>query len=251
MKVEINGLKINYNVYGEGKNILLLHGWGGCIDSWYPLTEYFKDKYQVWVVDLPGFGQSETPNPPFDYYSYGDFIGSFIKQCKIEKPVIIGHSFGGSIAAGIAARYPNLTEKVVLVDSSGLRIKNFRLTVIHLLSEVGKNIFRLPVISQFYQSSRNFFYKLIGEEDYLRAGKLQATLSAVVNQDIRHLLPSIKSPTLIVWGQNDKPTPLFFAEIFHRMIDNSQLVIIPNTGHFSYLENPEKFCEVVENFIIS
>lgn len=249
MEIMINGLKVNYQVEGNGQSILLLHGWRGCIDSWYPVTQYLKSKYKVYVLDLPGFGKSETPMPPFDYYSYGDLIGSFIKQLKIDKPIIIGHSFGGSIAAGIAARYPELVRKIVLVDSSGIRIKDLRFFTINIASEMGKNLFRLPIISQFYPGIRNLFYKIIGEEDYLMAGKLKATLTAVVRQDIKHLLININCPTLLLWGKNDRATPLWYAHEFKRLINNSRLIIIPNTGHFSYLENPERFCEEVEKFI--
>lgn len=250
MIIKIDNIDINYIVEGTGAPIILLHGWGGCIDSWYPITEHLKKDFRVYVLDLPGFGKSDRPKEAIGIKDYALLISLFINKLKINNPVVVGHSFGGSVAAVLSAFYPQQVLRLVLTEASGIRIKSIKLAFIQLLAEGGKNLFNLPLLKHFHSVGRNILYNtLLKESDYYSAGDLKEILKKIISEDIRDLIKKINIPTLLIWGKNDKATPLWQGELLHSLIPNSKLVVIPNCGHFAYLENPESFLEEVEKFI--
>ena len=108
---------------GNGSPIILLHGWGvdsSCFDD---LMDSLKEKYQVFAIDLPGFGKSVEPS---DYYVLEDYVGlveQFVNDKKLANPIILGHSFGGRIAIRYASRHR--VSKLILVDSAGMKPKNY------------------------------------------------------------------------------------------------------------------------------
>ncbi len=112
MKIKVKNININYIQYGEGKDILLLHGWGQNIEMMKPIGDNFNDRFRITILDLPGFGESEEPSSIWNITSYEEMLEDFIKEVKIKKPIIIGHSFGGRLAIRYSACNP--VEKVVL-----------------------------------------------------------------------------------------------------------------------------------------
>lgn len=250
MEVSINNIKINYFEEGSGPDMLFLHGWGGKWQSWYPILLHFIKDYHVVALDLPGFGDSGFSTTPFSLKDYASIVSGFINKVSLKKPILFGHSFGGSVAAVLIANEPLISNKLILVDSSGIRNESIKKITSSFLSAIGKNIFNLPLLSRYSHIIRDFFYRVILKEtDYLDSGKLKQTFIKVVNEDITPLLSKINISTLIIWGAKDNANPLWQGKIFNKLIHNSKLVVISNTGHFSYLENPERFIEEVEKFI--
>jgi len=249
MEVFIDKLKINYQEFGSGQNILLLHGWGGNFNSWFPVFSILKEKYHVYALDLPGFGKSDTPPSYFGLKEYGKVILEFIKTLKLIKPIIIGHSFGGSVSLIASYQNPKLLSKLILVDSSGLRNKTLKKSVLLITAKLGNFIFSIPPLSLIKKSVRKKFYSTIGEEDYLNAGKMEKILSNVVSEDLSTILNKISIPTLIIWGEKDEDTPISDASFFEKNIRNSKLIVIPNASHFSYLDNTDLFIDYIEKFI--
>ena len=121
MKIKINEVNVNYIQYGEGKDILLLHGWGQNIEMMKPVGDNFSDKYRITILDFPGFGQSEEPSSPWTIELYSLMLEEFTEKLKIKKPIMIGHSFGGRVAIRFSARNP--IEKLILFGSPCIRIK--------------------------------------------------------------------------------------------------------------------------------
>src|SRR5690554_1909624 len=98
MIMEINGLKINYIVEGQGKDVIVLHGWGANINTVLPIVNILKEKFKVHALDLPGFGESQEPERPIGSFEYAEIVKGYIDKVKIIKPTLIGHSFGGKIS---------------------------------------------------------------------------------------------------------------------------------------------------------
>ncbi|EKE13705.1 MAG: alpha/beta superfamily hydrolase/acyltransferase, partial [uncultured bacterium] len=96
---------------------------------------------------------------------------------------------------------------------------------------------------------KQFIYKKIGAEDYIATPQLKETFLNIINENLEDCLSEINQKTLIVWGENDKDTPLEFAKIMHQKIKNSKLKIIKEAGHFSFLDKPKEFCQELLNFI--
>ena len=122
--IDIDGISVNYEVFGEGKDLLVLHGWGADIGAVMPMVNAWKDRFKVWVPDLPGFGKSGLPGENWDVYSYADFAEKFMMKVGIENPILAGHSFGGRLCIILAAKKMTNPEKMILVDSAGVKPKH-------------------------------------------------------------------------------------------------------------------------------
>jgi len=243
MLAEVAGQKIYYEVFGSGKRILFLHGWGGSCESFYSVAEVLSRDLQVILADLPGFGRSNLPRRIFGTFDYAEIIWGFLRELGIDKIVVAGHSFGGRIALAMATADPTreAMERLILIDSEGVSTKNLKTEILVATYKTAK---RLSPTSWTKKLK-----SLTGSKDYLEAGPLQSTLVKVVNEDLKPLLPQITIPTLIIWGKNDKVTSLKDAELLSEKIKNSHLEILEDAGHFSYLDQPEIFCQLVKGFV--
>jgi len=246
MQITIDNLNINFQVYGSGLPIVVLHGWGDSSDNWYPFAQALANKYQVFLVDLPGFGGSDAPPIPWGVEDYSKLVNRFIEALEIYRPVLLGHSHGGRIVSTIASNN-NHCRAIVLVSSGGvdmpslivkLKILWFK-TIKVLVRPLGK---RGEEIIEAYQ-------KKLGSRDYQEAGSLRATMVKVVNYKLFKILPKINLPTLIVWGNNDKTLSFEQAKIFEKLIPNSYIKIIWDGGHHLHLDAPEELAEIVDDFL--
>ena len=122
MTFKYRGLNINYKIEGNGKPIILLHGWGTSMNTFESLTKEIKENYQVHLIDLIGFGKSDLPLKPINLNEYVLCLYEYINYNNISKPIILGHSFGGRIAIKYASCFNNI-EKLILIFE-GFKEKN-------------------------------------------------------------------------------------------------------------------------------
>lgn len=154
----------------------------------------------------------------------------------MQDVVLVGHSFGGRVAIYIAGE-TTWASAIVLIDSAGVIPRRgigyyYKVYKYKLLKKLG-----LP--------NSNY-----GSEDYQKlSGIMKETFVRVVNQDLTPMLKNVVVPTLIVWGENDKDTPLYMANIIHKNITNSRLNILEGAGHYSYLDNYNQFIGIMKNFL--
>jgi pimeloyl-ACP methyl ester carboxylesterase len=246
------GLKIYYEVAGSGDAVLLLHGWGNDVETLRPLMGMVKELgFRVFSVDLPGFGLSDTPQDAWGVDEYVNFVRNFLDELALERASILGHSFGGRIAIKLAAGDPDRVNKLILVDSAG--IKPERSIRSHISSSftkfIKKIIPRLP--NSMGRYLRDNLLSKMGSRDYRNAGKLRATFVKVVNEDLRQYLPRIKSPVLLVWGELDRETPLSDGRLMKELIPEAQLNVIQGAGHHCFLDNPDAFLNIIRPFLLN
>ncbi len=245
----VNDLLITYYVgAGSKKNppILFLHGWRSQSTLWFSVASPLVETGHTCILlDLPGFGESQKPGNPWTHTDYCELVTAFCEKLKLSPIVLIGHSFGGSIGIRLAAKSPHLIEKLLLVDSSGIRKKTIKRSVKQIIAKFLKPIFLMP----FLRPIKMKIYQRMGAEDYLATPELQQTYLNVIKEDLTPLLSQISTPTLILWGENDKETPVSFANTMHNLIPHSQLRVFTQTGHFSFLDKPKEFVDAVEKFI--
>lgn len=249
MYLKIDDLDIFYKEAGEGKKVVLLHGWGGCADSFLPVFNYLSQRYKVYSIDFPGFGQSSMPDKPWGVDDYKNLLLKFFDALNIDKACIIGHSFGGRVTIMFASQHPERVEKIVLVDSAGLipkRTLKYYYKVYKF--KLFKTIFTALTPGADKEEKLEKFYEKYGSKDYRESKNLRQTFVKVVNQDLRGYLPKIKSPTLLIWGENDKDTPVEFGKIMEREIPDAGLIVFKGAGHFSYLDKLNDFNIIVSKF---
>ena len=129
------------------KTIVFLHGWDNSSEVFRPLSYYLKNDFLIYTPDLPGFGKSPIEKP-MALKDYADFIYKFLKDNQIEKPIIVGHSFGGAVAAKLAILHPEIISKLILVGASAIRESNFKIKITEKLVNITKK-FLSQKIRQF------------------------------------------------------------------------------------------------------
>lgn len=235
-------------------NLIFLHGWGASWQVWQPVLDRLKGKYNLYAPDLPGFG-SHSISQPQKLENYTNYLTEYIKEHHIKKPIVIGHSFGGAVAAKTAIDQPKSIFKLVLVDSATIRHPYLPQKITKIaIAKVFKAIFSLPLLSQLQQSARLRYYQLIGlsQSDYsstINNPHLRATLNSILKEDLSSELSKITIPTIVIWGSADDATPLTDGQRTHQLIPNSKFIVYQNGSHYSYLDNLDDFVEKIELFI--
>ena len=237
----IKGLKINYKTLGEGKPLLILHGWGSSSEKWQKIGELLAQKgMRVIIPDLPGFGKSEEPQKAWNLDQYCDFVEEFIKVLNLDKFYLLGHSFGGELAVKYSLRFPEKINKLFLLDASCIRTRDPKKKLLYIISKIF-------IIFSFSSFLRKAFYRfIVGKSDYLSVeGVMRDTYLKVIAEDLSGVLSQVQVSTTIIWGEKDNITPIKDAKLINSKIRNSSLKIIPNIGHSSHLEAPEKLGDLV------
>ena len=251
MNVIIDGLKINYTDEGTGTPVLLLHGWASSCEVYKGFINTLKSRCRLVAPDFPGCGGSDIMDKPWNLEDYCNLVLKFIDATGLENPILIGHSHGGRVAMYMAGTGMVSPPKMVLLDAAGLiPKKSLKLRIRARSFKIIKGVLTLPVIRNFSASLLNRARRHFGSADYNSAPEvLRKTLVTLVNQDIRHLLPNIKCPTLLIWGENDTATPLADAKVIEGLIGDAGLCVIKGTGHFSFVERPFEANAIINSFI--
>ena len=238
MKINIKNMEVNYIQYGEGKDILLLHGWGQNIEMMKMLGDPFSDRFRITILDLPGFGASDEPSKDWSMSDYSDFLENFLEKLEIKKPIIIGHSFGGRLAIRYSSNHS--VEKVVLFGAPCIRTEQKLSLTVRTL----KFIKKLPLMNDFGE----FMKKYIGSRDYKAASTImRQTLVNVVNEDLSAYARQIEEPTLLIWGTNDTEAPISDARELEKIMVDAALIELPGT-HYAYIENLGRVINILDNF---
>lgn len=251
MEITVNGIKIHYKTSGNGQDVLLLHGWGSSCDVYNAIMSSLGNLAHFTALDFPGCGQSETMAEPWDIKDYADFVLEFIEKTGLNNPIIVGHSHGGRVCMYLAGMGLLNPPKIILLDAAGLiPKKSFKQKFRAKSFKAIKTVLNLPVIKNHSEGLLNRARAHYGSADYNAAPPvLRQTLVKLVNTDLRDILPNIKAPTLLIWGENDTATPLSDAKIIESLISDAGLCVIKNTGHFSFCERPAEAIAILRSFL--
>ena len=213
------------------KNFVILHGWQSRVKRWQPLVKILGKNFNVYLPRLPGFGEKKL-NKVWDLNNYAVWLSDYLKDNKIENPILAGHSNGGRIAIEYLSK-GGKAQKLILIASAGIKAKpSVKKKIFLINAKIGKIIFSLPVFSLFKKPAAWFLYSLAGEKDYYQAeGCLKQTMTNLIKRDLVPVLSKIKIPALILWGREDKATPLQDAYIFKNKIKKSKLIVFDKAGH--------------------
>jgi pimeloyl-ACP methyl ester carboxylesterase len=184
---------------------------------------------------------------------YADFVLAFLAELGVQSVIPVGHSFGGRIAIKFAARgnLPLRVPKMVLVDSAGIRPKkNLRQQANELLYKIVKKAVSIETVQKKFPNLLEGWRRKRGSEDYRNASpRMRECLVKVVNEDLTQYLPLITCPTLLVWGESDRATPIGDAKIMERLIPGAGLVVLKNAGHYSFLDQSYAFRKILDSFL--
>lgn len=245
-----NDINLYYEKYGNKKrSILILPGWGDTKNTFYYIVKFLSNFFTIYIIDLPGFGQSSFPNKNLTIYDYADLINNFIDHLSITNPILIGHSFGGRIIITLCGHYKLNIDKIILMDSAGIKPKKslYRILKTYFYKFLKKLKFLFPK-----RKRKKYLNKLIhifGSTDYKNLNEnMRKTFINIVNEDLSYYLKNIKSETLLIWGKEDKDTPLKDGRKMHKFIKNSALIQLKG-DHFCYLKNINLVNNILYEFL--
>lgn len=253
MNIKVDGYNICYKVTGSGsKTVIILQGWGTDLGVYDSVANTINEQYRVVQFDFPGFGGSDEPREAWNVDAYADFFCKFVQALQIEKATLIGHSYGGRVIIKLAARenLPFEITNIVLIDSAGiLPERSFSQKMKIKRYKILKKILNLKVVYALFPELIDDWKSRQGSADYRNASPvMRQCLVMAVNEDLTGLLPYIKQDTLLIWGDKDTATPIRDAKIMEEKIQNSGLVVLKGTGHFSFLEQPAVFRNVMRSY---
>jgi len=245
----INSQRVYYEHSGSGNPLILLHGWGGSTQSFAFTHQALSQNFATYSIDLPGFGRSDEPAEIWGVKEYAALLIEFMKKHSIDKPILIGHSFGGKISIYTAANVA--VKKMVLVDSAGIKPARGLSYYVKVYSyKTARSLLELPLIRNYTKSIIEAYRKKAGSDDYMNASELmKKVLVKVVNEHMLEELKKITCPVLLIWGDKDTATPLSDGKMMEKLLHDAGLVVLSGTGHFSYLEKPHEFLHIVKHFL--
>lgn len=240
--MKINNVSINYIDYGKKNKptIVLLHGWGQNIQMMQGLGDSLQDTNRIIIVDLPGHGESEEPTYEWTVQDYVECIHTLLQNLNVDKPILIGHSFGGKVSLLYASQYP--VEKLVCLASPYRK----QVTKLSLKTKILKTAKKVPGLNKL----EDFAKKHIGSTDYRNASEMmRKILVNTVNLDITEEVKKITCPTLLIWGTMDMAVPIADAYDLEKLIPGSGLVVYDGGTHYAYLERFEQTIRVLQSFL--
>ena len=253
--VDAAGITVELRRGGSGAPLLVIHGELG-VPGWLESFARLAEHYDVVVPSLPGYGCSTRPDWIMSVHDLAAWVTWFARDLDLRTPVsVIGCSLGGWVAAEIATVAPQFFHKLVLVGAMG--IKPERGEIFDYFLEGGltglRRAFHRP--EQSSEFIRCWGREWSPEEADLVEQHREMTCRIawkpyMHSLTLRHLLPGIVTPTLLVWGRDDAITPLECGELYQLAIPRSRLAVIEHCGHMPEMEQPVEFAQLVENFLI-
>jgi pimeloyl-ACP methyl ester carboxylesterase len=272
--VTVDGERLVYRAAGKGPVLLLVHGMAGSSVTWRHVMPALAERFTVLAPDLLGQGQSDKPRGDYSLGAHANKLRDLMDAVGHERANVVGQSLGGGVAMQFAYQFPERCERLVLVDSGGLgREVTFYLRMLTLpgfesvfplfcaplLRDAGNRVASwlgragvrsTPASQEIWRS-----YASLADAESRRAffrslrGVIDAGGQAV--SALGRLHRAARLPTMIVWGARDPFIPVSHAVAAHEAIPGSRLEIFDGVGHYPHCEAPERFVEVLVDFIAS
>ena len=261
-RAEVNGIRIAYRHAGHGPPLVLLHG--GPMDGreWRRQLEGLSDEFTVVAWDMPGCGQSDDPPEDFLHTrDYADCLVTFIRELGLERPHLLGLSFGSGLALELYRWYPTIPATLILASAYAGWVGSLSPEA----AEERKQRMLRQLNGPPDQFAREFLPTVLTNSappelveeatrilhDIRPAGQRALFRAGFAEHDLRDVLPRIAVPTLLLYGERDVRSPKNVADEMHARIPGSQLVFIPGAGHGCDMEAPDRFNAEVRAFLQS
>jgi 3-oxoadipate enol-lactonase len=257
-RIKINGISLNYELNGSGPAVVFINGLTMDVNGWYLQVQPFSERYTVLRYDCRGQGQSDKPDAEYSQEMHADDLRSLIDKIGIQKTHVVGISNGGMIAQHFTLKYPEKVGALVLVDTCSYidTLLEMIIKVWIKATEIGGSEFRydvaLPLLFAESFIKKNLELILSMKEISVKNNPPRPIINLAkgcLKHNVDNRIGEIKSPTLIIVGEEDILIPIKYSKILNEKIKGSRLVIIKDCGHVPILEKPEEFNEIVLSFL--
>jgi 3-oxoadipate enol-lactonase len=261
MKTKINGINIHYHDEGEGLPVIFIHAFALHQRMWKEQVAALKNRYRCITLDLRGFGHSDVVDEPSLMPQMASDVNELMKALTIDKAVVVGLSMGGYIALAFYRNFPEAVRALVLADTRATadsqEAKANRLKSAEKALRQGSAAIADETTPKLLgDTTLNTNAELVRLVHSIQASNSPVGIAAAqrgmaARIDSTDILSQINCPALVIVGSEDKLTPPAEAEVIHKGIANSQLLVIENSGHLSNMETPDEFNKALTGFFES
>jgi pimeloyl-ACP methyl ester carboxylesterase len=256
--VDVDGLRIAYTRAGAGPALLMLHGAPSDSRAWQWMLPDLARDHTLIAWDAPGFGQSSDIDDGWRAPQFADALAAFVGALDLERPHLVGWSFGTMVALSLFQRYPRLPASLVLIGgyagwAGSLPPEEVarRLEMFVGMADLGDSFDPRSypgLFSDLIPADRSAVLATTMREN-IRPATIRAAGYIGAETDLRPVLPTVDVPTLILHGGADARSPLANADALHAAISTSQLVVLPELGHACVVEDPEACAAEIRRFV--
>ncbi|SFJ89473.1 alpha/beta fold hydrolase [Jannaschia pohangensis] len=253
--VDVNGYEVHYFEGGQGPILVMLHGMADDRHSFVGTAGALTDSYHVILPDLRGHGDN-APDPGLDYSIVGqrDFVRGFSRVLDLDHFFLAGNSMGGHVSAAFTLEYPEMVDRLILVNAAGLVVDD---TVVYggfgdtieteeqfdaLMARVMYNPPSVPG-----PIKRHLIATTNARVDFING--LAAAVREGPQYDLLDQIAAIQVPTLVLWGEEDVVVPMAVANAYAERIPSAELVLLPEAGHSPQLEAPDRVAKAIRDFL--
>lgn len=262
--IDVNGIQTNYHRMGSGKPLFLIHGSGPGVSAWANwrlVMPSLAERFEVVAPDIVGFGYTDRPQG-FEYNmaNWRDHLLGFADALGLERFSVVGNSFGGGLATSMAVNHPDRVDRLILMGAAGI---SFPLTEgLDAVWGYEPSLENMKALMKTFAWSKD-----IADNSDLAELRYRASIQPGFHEAFSAMFPAprqngiedlatpedrirqIAAPTLIVHGRDDQVIPLENSYRFHQLIDNSQLHVYGQCGHWTQIEKAAEFSQLVTNFL--
>ncbi len=256
--VDADGMRIAYTRAGIGPALVLLHGAPCDSRTWQWMVPDLSRDHTVIAWDGPGFGGSSDIDDSWRAPQFADALAAFIAALGLERPHLVGHSFGTMVALSLFQRHPAVPASLVLVGGYAGWAGSLppdevarRLEMFVGMAELGEAFDPKSypgMFSDLIPADRDAALVTMMREN-IRPATVRAAGHIGAETDLRPVLPTVDVPTLVLHGEADARSPRANAEALHAAISTSQLVVLPRLGHACVVEDPEACAAEIRRFV--
>jgi pimeloyl-ACP methyl ester carboxylesterase len=225
--LNLNGRRAHYLKAGSGPPVVLVHGGASDSRDWIPTMASLSHRFTFYAPDLIGFGQSERDEIGYYPSDFSDFLLQFIDALRLERPALVGHSFGARVCLDVALKRQEQVSHLVIMDASGLGKMSRLGSALFTFFWALRKLLRRPQPFPRFLSKEGEDYNNVSDE----------------------VLRGLKTPTLILWKRCDPYMPLKIARRAAHLISGAKLVVIPGYGHAPAKQNKKTFNKLLVDFL--
>ncbi len=253
-------IELNYKSFGQGPPLIIVHGLFGTLDNWQTLAKSFAEKYSVFILDLRNHGRSPHKDGLFDYQVLAEDLKDFMEQHWIYKSHLLGHSMGGKTVMQFALTYPEMVDKMIVVDIAPKSYKGGHEAILHALSSLD-----LTTLAD-RKSAEDHLMNLLNEVGTVQfllknlSRKKEGGFEWKMNlnnliQNYDNILDNIsiesqnEQPALFIRGSNSDYVLDSDFQHIQELFPNSKIITIDDAGHWVHADKPKELFEIVDEFL--
>lgn len=261
MKATVNGIETYYEINGkEGAPWLVFsHSLACSVRMWDGEVERHKDRYRILAYDTRGHGQSAAPKGPYTLEQLADDLHALLAHLEIEQPHFVGLSMGGMIAQTAALKYPGIFRSMALCDTTsrypaeaaGMWQERIRIAESKGLAPLVQPTLERWFTEGFRKSSKDKVERVAAQIEKTPVAGYVGCCAAIPKINVTARLKEIRTPTLVICGNDDPATPPAMAREIQENLPGAKLALIPQAAHLSNIEQPEAFNRALADFLSS